>query len=219
MKQLYFAIIVAAAFSTVTTNANDRLYINNFNINAGENKTIEVLLSNDTAYCALQTDIVLPQGLSIALDDDEYIVDLTNRKGRDHVVSTNMLGDGSIRVFVSSQGSNSFSGNSGAILTIEISASSTFSKDNIIMKNSVLVEEDGTRHQLADEIAKVNGGIPIYIPGDVDGDGHVSSVDVTALYNYLLNGDDSNLVNGDQDGDGHISSVDVTAVYNILLGD
>ena len=59
---------------------------------------------------------------------------------------------------------------------------------------------------------------PPTIPGDVNGDGHVSSVDVTALYNYLLDGDDSNLVNGDQDGDGHISSVDITYVYNILLG-
>ena len=56
------------------------------------------------------------------------------------------------------------------------------------------------------------------IPGDVNGDGHVSSVDVTALYNYLLNNDSSDRVNGDQDGDGHISSVDVTVVYNILLG-
>lgn len=56
------------------------------------------------------------------------------------------------------------------------------------------------------------------IPGDVDGDGHVSSVDVTALYNFLLNGDTSSLVNGDQDGDGHVSSVDITFVYNILLG-
>ena len=46
----------------------------------------------------------------------------------------------------------------------------------------------------------------------------MSSVDVTALYNWLLNNDDSDIVNGDQDGDGHISSVDVTAVYNILLG-
>ena len=53
--------------------------------------------------------------------------------------------------------------------------------------------------------------------GDVNGDDHVSSVDVTALYNYLLNGDASNLVNGDVDGDGHISSVDVTVVYNVLL--
>ena len=59
---------------------------------------------------------------------------------------------------------------------------------------------------------------PPIIPGDVNGDGHVSSVDVTALYNYLLNSDESNLVNGDQDGDGHVSSVDVTVVYNILLG-
>jgi len=56
------------------------------------------------------------------------------------------------------------------------------------------------------------------IPGDVNGDGHVSSVDVTALYNYLLDGDNSELVNGDQDGDGHISSVDITVVYNIMLG-
>ena len=63
----------------------------------------------------------------------------------------------------------------------------------------------------------VYGEQPI-IPGDVNGDGHVSSVDVTALYNFLLNGDATDLVNGDQDGDDHISSVDVTYVYNILLG-
>ena len=56
------------------------------------------------------------------------------------------------------------------------------------------------------------------IPGDVDGDGIVTSVDITALYNYLLNGDSSSIVNGDQDGDGTITSVDVTIIYNILLG-
>ncbi len=216
MRKLFVLIIISLA--AMTMNANDRLYINDFNINAGESKTIEVLLNNDTAYCALQTDIVLPQGLSIAVDDDEYIVDLTNRKGRDHVVSTNMLGDGSIRVFVSSQGSNSFSGNSGAILTIEITASSSFTKGNVTIKNSVLVEEDGTRHQLANEIAKVNGGIPIFIPGDVNGDGECTGSDVTALYNYILYNDTSAIVNGDQNGDNQITGSDVTAVYNIILG-
>lgn len=60
--------------------------------------------------------------------------------------------------------------------------------------------------------------IPVSIPGDVNGDGYLSSADVTALYNYLLNGDSSELVNGDQDGDGIITSVDITLVYNILLG-
>lgn len=56
------------------------------------------------------------------------------------------------------------------------------------------------------------------ITGDVNGDGLVSSVDITALYNYLLNGDNSDIVNGDQDNDGIISSVDITIIYNILLG-
>ena len=55
------------------------------------------------------------------------------------------------------------------------------------------------------------------IPGDVDGDGEVTSYDVTLLYNYILNGDDSYIVNGDQDGDGDITSADVTVVYNNLL--
>ena len=56
------------------------------------------------------------------------------------------------------------------------------------------------------------------VPGDVDGDGTVTSADITALYSFLLSGDNSGLVNGDQDGDGSITSADVTAVYNIILG-
>ncbi len=60
--------------------------------------------------------------------------------------------------------------------------------------------------------------IPVF--GDVNGDGHVTSVDVAALYNYMLNGDDSALINGgDLDGDGHITSVDITVLYNIMLGE
>ena len=54
--------------------------------------------------------------------------------------------------------------------------------------------------------------------GDVNGDGEVNTVDVTILYNYLLNGDTENMVNGDQDGDGDITTVDITVVYNVLLG-
>ena len=44
------------------------------------------------------------------------------------------------------------------------------------------------------------------VRGDVNNDGVVSSVDITALYNWLLNSDDSAIVNGDLDGDGIITS-------------
>lgn len=216
MKRIFFAL--ALALTVMSMSARDRLFINDFSISPGESKTISVMLANDTTYCALQTDIILPAGLTIDLDDGDYIIDLTSRKAPDHVVSTNMLADGSIRVFVSSQNSRPFNGNSGAILTIDVTAASSFEKGNIILTNSVLVEEDGTRHRLADETAKVNGGSITVIPGDVNGDGAVTSADITVLYNYLLNNDSSTMINGDQDGDGAITSGDVTVVYNILLG-
>ena len=56
------------------------------------------------------------------------------------------------------------------------------------------------------------------VRGDVDGDGTVTSADVTILYNYLLNGDQTYLSTSDVDGDGYITSTDITVIYNIMLG-
>jgi len=56
------------------------------------------------------------------------------------------------------------------------------------------------------------------LKGDVNGDGNVNSVDVTAIYNYILNGDETYLSTSDVNGDGSVNSVDVTKVYNIILG-
>lgn len=60
--------------------------------------------------------------------------------------------------------------------------------------------------------------VVVDIPGDVDGDGVVTSVDVTCIYNYLLNGDQTYVATSDVDGDGFITSADITFIYNILLG-
>ena len=56
------------------------------------------------------------------------------------------------------------------------------------------------------------------VPGDVNGDGEVTGSDVTALYNHILFGQDTEIFNGDQNGDGEVTGSDVTAVYNIILG-
>ena len=54
--------------------------------------------------------------------------------------------------------------------------------------------------------------------GDVNGDGSVNAADVTALYNYILNGDTTYLSTSDVNNDGAVNAGDVTAVYNIILG-
>ena len=54
--------------------------------------------------------------------------------------------------------------------------------------------------------------------GDVNGDGSVNAADVTALYNYILNGDQTYLATSDVNRDDAVNAGDVTAVYNIILG-
>ena len=54
--------------------------------------------------------------------------------------------------------------------------------------------------------------------GDVNCDGSVNAADVTALYNYILNGDTTYLATSDVNNDDAVNAGDVTAVYNIILG-
>lgn len=56
------------------------------------------------------------------------------------------------------------------------------------------------------------------VVGDVNGDGSLTTVDITAIYNYLLNGDETYITTSDVNGDGFITSSDITFIYNILLG-
>ena len=57
---------------------------------------------------------------------------------------------------------------------------------------------------------------PEFTLGDVNGDGVVSIVDVTALIDVLL-GDGTYIQAGDMDEDGSMTIVDVTALIDVLL--
>lgn len=58
---------------------------------------------------------------------------------------------------------------------------------------------------------------PQYMIGDVDHDGKVSISDVTALIDYLLNGETAP-AEADVDGDYNVSIADVTSLIDMLLG-
>ena len=216
MKRLiisFVLIFVVALFST----GRDRLYIEDFNIAAGETLQVPVILLNDTAYCGLQTDLYLPVGLTLDMEYDEYIIDLTSRKHSTHTVASRLLNDGAIRIYVSSISAREFSGNSGAIMTMSITAASSFSGPATIeLKNSICAEAIGTRHVLENEVCHVNSNEIPAIKGDVDEDGKVNINDITALINILLNGGNGSN-SADVDESGKVNIDDVTVLINYLL--
>ena len=213
MKHIILNIIVL--FAALSAIANDRLYIKDFEIVAGESKTIALILDNDTAYSAFQTDIYLSSGLEIEQEDGEYIIDLNpERTAKSHVVSTFKREDGAIRVFVTSQNLATFRDNGGDIAYIQIKATNSFpGSGTVILKNSIAAEADATRHILADCTAKA--GELSTLKGDVNGDGEVNIADINAIIDMILSGRSD--PSGDVNGDGEVNIADINAVIDIIL--
>lgn len=214
MKRFILNIIVLLAVVS-SAMANDRLYIRDFEIVAGETKTIALILDNDTAYSAFQTDIYLSDGLEIEQEDGEYIIDLNSeRTAKSHVVSTFKREDGAIRIFVTSQNLATFKGNSGDIAYILIKATNFFpGSGTISLKNSIAAESDATRHILADSTAKA--GELFTLKGDVNGDGEVNIADINAIIDMILSGRSD--ATGDVNSDGEVNIADINAVIDLIL--
>ena len=215
IRIISFLLAVAAALQVAAT---DRFYIEDFSINPGETKEVSILLDNGVEYSAFQTDIYLPQGLSIVQEDGDYMIDLTDRKGRDHTISSKLLADGGIRIMSYSTSLKVFSGNSGALVTMSIAADENFTGPaSIYLSNILFSTPTGEEIAFADESCNITLPV-INKPGDVNGDDRVNINDVTFLINYLLSGaNEINAANADVNGDSKISSSDVTALINILL--
>lgn len=200
--------------------ATDRFYIEDFTIAPGETQTVSIMLDNETAYTAFQTDIFMPAGLTIEMEDGDYIFDLTDRKARDHMIASQTQPYGAIRVISYSNGINPFKGNSGALVTFNVTAGTDFSGPaTIALRNTLFTTTAGVEVPFDDETCTVT--VPsLGVKGDVNGDGRVNISDVTALINYLL-GDNTSTVqldNADVNSDGNINISDTTALINKLLG-
>jgi len=150
-------IIVFSLAAAMCAMAQDRFYIEDFTINPGETMEVAIILDNASVFSAIQADIYLPDGLSIEKEDGEYIFDLTSRKARNHTASSAMLSSGAIRLLIASQTSRTFSGNSGALVTFQLTASSDFiGPKTIILNNIIASEADMTQHDLPDETCTVS---------------------------------------------------------------
>ena len=211
MKRTFlFAIAVVMALGAA---ANDRFYIEDFTLAPGETRTVSILLDNETEYTAFQADIYLPEGLTATN------FALTARKTNNHTLTATVLPDGGIRLLSYSIQLKAYSGNSGPLVTFDVTASSDFeSPASIQLKNSLFTTVAGVEIPFDDETCTVTQTVT-GLQGDVDDNGLVNISDVTALIDYLLNGDASaiNLTNADCDGNGLVNISDVTSLIDYLL--
>lgn len=215
-RSLITLLMVVAA--TLGVAAADHLYIEDFTINPGDTALVEILLENEVEYTAFQTDLYLPDGLTL----DRQSVALTDRKGADHMIATNQLADGAIRLMSYSLSVFPYSGTDGALVAMAIIASETLNGPVVIeLRNSRVTTPGGRETTLENSSCTVN----TFLLGDVNSDGRVNVSDAIVLINYLINEtqngqdpSDFNRAAADFNRDGLINVSDASTLINFVLG-
>ena len=98
--------------------AEDKVTISDFNISAGEIRSVSVALDNDAAYVSFQFDLYLPEGISV----EAYSAD-PSRMPESTTLSMSKQDDGSYRFIAVAMKAISLTGNSGSIISLTVKAS------------------------------------------------------------------------------------------------
>ncbi|MDE6006967.1 MAG: Ig-like domain-containing protein [Muribaculaceae bacterium] len=123
---------------------SNKLYIPDFKIAVNETKTIGLVLDNETSFTAFQTDVYLPEGLSIVANT----VAVTNRASG-HSVSAKSFSDGRTRITCFNPNNVNFSGNTGALVEFYITANKDVAETcSIELRNNIFSTTTGSEFVL-----------------------------------------------------------------------
>jgi hypothetical protein len=211
MKRLSLFIMVAAV--AMCAAATERFYIEDFTIGAGETRTVSIMLDNEGEYTAFQCDLHFPESLT----PSNFA--MTDRKHSSHTFSTTTQENGDIRLLCYSLRIKPFTGNEGALVTFDVTASNDFTGPvSITLHNTLFTATSSIEVAFDDEECVVTLASGALI-GDVNQDGFITIADVTTLIDYLLGSTVSpfNIDNADVTQDGQIAIGDVTSLIDMLL--
>ncbi len=188
----------------------------------GSQFVLPINMVNIDEVTALQFDLYLPSGVTIAEEEGELLIDLADRTTyRKHSLAFRQQADGAMRITCSSNNNATFTGNEGAIINVTLNVSSTIEEKEYVIaaKNIEISTKGGTAYNPADAKAKLS--ISSYLLGDADQSGKVSINDAVCIVNYILGFPNQTFLEAaaDVDQNGHISINDkVVLINDYILG-
>ena len=201
------------------------LSANDFSINLGHDNYLTVTLSNNVEVNAVQFDFTLPEGISIAMEEDgECLVETTARSYQLDAICKKM-DDGKYRVVLSSTEKVIIEPGDGAILKIKVTCptQTTPGTYEVAFSNifiSRTEENDSVNENGKDFNVTLTVNKASRILGDVNGDYEVNITDVLAIVDYVLDRPIKVFLfpNADMDQNGEVNITDALKVVDIILG-
>lgn len=162
-------IVVSTPISAPSLSVGNYICVN------GDIVTVALSLANKQEIGGFQTDFTVPDGFTVALNSKgKYDITLNADRCVDHVVTTNKLSDGSIRVLAYSPSAEPFIGESGEICYIKLVADEDVKEgDHQLVFREILISESNGKGHRCDDITSVLSTMPVIL-GDVNNDHKVN---------------------------------------------
>lgn len=203
---------------------DDVIYVENTMVRKGSQVCLSVKMNNVTPVRGFQFDLVLPEGVTIATDEDgEPLVQLSTERTTKRKMSffdSALQDDGSLRVLCNSTGGYTFDGNSGEVCTIIVDVAQGISAGDhaLVLQNVIYTDVDAKKYEIGDDVISKMTVTDLRV-GDVNGDGEVDVADAALLANFILGREVPNIIIEvvDIDGDGIVNVTDIVLLINIIM--
>ena len=186
----------------------------------GRQVVLPVSMNNTEDITALQFDLTLPAGVSIAVNSKgKYIVAKTERCA-DHTLSASKPGEANVyKVLLYSTEVESITGNEGAVIHVTIEAAEDMEAGDYEVKLSNINLTTTAEKKITPADVTCVLTVRNSIPGDANGDGEIDVTDIVGIANKILGRASDSFVAAaaDVNGDGEVDVTDIVAVANIIL--
>ena len=207
---------------TDISSLTDAIYAEAASAQSGSEATLTIRLKNAQTATAYSFDLQLPEGVTLAKDNNgDYQYTLSNRHNGHGETVNYQAGTGVYSFAVLSLQTKQISGNEGAIWTLKLKVA------NNVPNGDYAVKISNAKYSLTSGSAKVNlpettSKITIsqYKKGDANNDGDVDIADAVCIVNHVVGLPTPSFVEkaADANGDGDVDIADAVRIVNLVVG-
>ena len=185
-------------------------------VSKGAEVVVPVELVNTTAVMGIECKVQIPEGFSVAKKADGSLkVEQTERKADQTLTAA---ADGNV-LTVKTNGTQAYTGNTGAVFTIAIAPDEATAPADYVLKVTDVKFVNATGVASRPD-AKTTLTLRDYVLGDVDSDQLVAINDAVIVMNHIVGADTPafNAKAADMDGNGSVEINDAVLIMNTVVG-
>ena len=188
-------------------------------ITKGKQAALSLNLSNEDELIAFEFDLQLPDGITIAKDEDNDPIATLSSRCRDHSLGVSDQGNGLYHFLCYSNSNKVISGNEGELLTIELLCDGNIAVGTYqaMVKNIIFSDVDKNKITQSDYTFDLE--VIDAVPGDVNNDGEINVMDVVEMVAYIMGDGSEGFVFAAADlyPDGAINVMDLVNLVELIM--